>query len=143
MSIVVSHGEGYADFGGVETGHAALCGNRGDATETCPLNPNVLPQGITGLTTSNGRFTIIMPHPRRVFRTVQNSGHPYGWLENGAWMRMFQNARDRNPYLSLHYVLGGAEKLFDTQVLFDPFEEHASHNDTTRQSSGPAGRSCW
>ncbi len=67
--------------------------NRGNATETYPLNPNGSPQGITGLTTPDGRFTILMPHPERVFRTVQNSWHPYGWQENGAWMRMFQNAR--------------------------------------------------
>ena len=58
-----------------------------------PLNPNGSPEGITGLTTGDGRFTIVMPHPERVFRTVQNSWHPADWGEDGAWMRMFRNAR--------------------------------------------------
>ena len=56
-------------------------------------NPNGSPQGITGLTTPDGRFTILMPHPERVFRTVQNSWHPEDWGEDGPWMRMFRNAR--------------------------------------------------
>ncbi len=100
MPIVVSHGEGYADFGDSKRLKAAqklvtlrYVDHRGNATETYPLNPNGSPQGITGLTTPNGRFTIMMPHPERVFRAVQNSWHPYGWQENGAWMKMFQNAR--------------------------------------------------
>jgi phosphoribosylformylglycinamidine synthase len=100
MPIVVSHGEGYADFTDDKRLKAAqklvtlrYVDHRGNATETYPLNPNGSPQGITGLTTRNGRFTIMMPHPERVFRAVQNSWHPYGWQENGAWMRMFQNAR--------------------------------------------------
>jgi len=118
MPVVVSHGEGYADFSSDITpasGHESslklrfgddkrlkaaqklvtlrYVDNRGNATETYPLNPNGSPQGITGLTTRNGRFTIMMPHPERVFRAVQNSWHPYGWQENGAWMKMFQNAR--------------------------------------------------
>ena len=100
MPIVVSHGEGYADFGDDKRLRAAqklvalrYVDHRGDATETYPLNPNGSPQGITGLTTPNGRFTIMMPHPERVFRAVQNSWHPYGWQENGAWLKMFQNAR--------------------------------------------------
>ncbi|MGA8862921.1 MAG: phosphoribosylformylglycinamidine synthase [Gallionella sp.] len=118
IPIVVSHGEGYADFSSDITpasGHESslklrfgdsirlkaaqklvalrYVDHRGNATETYPLNPNGSPQGITGLTTPNGRFTIMMPHPERVFRAVQNSWHPYGWQENGAWLRMFQNAR--------------------------------------------------
>jgi phosphoribosylformylglycinamidine synthase len=100
MPIVVSHGEGYADFRGDKRLKAAqklvtlrYVDHRGKATETYPLNPNGSPQGITGLTTRNGRFTILMPHPERVFRAVQNSWHPYGWQENGAWMKMFNNAR--------------------------------------------------
>ncbi len=67
--------------------------NRGVTTETYPLNPNGSPQGITGLTTADGRFTILMPHPERVFRTVQNSWHPSAWREDGPWLRMFRNAR--------------------------------------------------
>ncbi len=100
MPIVVSHGEGYAEFGDGKHLKAAqklvalrYVDHRGNATETYPLNPNGSPQGITGLTTPNGRFTIMMPHPERVFRAVQNSWHPYGWQENGAWLKMFQNAR--------------------------------------------------
>jgi len=65
----------------------------GKPTETYPLNPNGSPQGITGLTTPDGRFSIMMPHPERVFRAVQNSWYPRDWQENGAWLRMFQNAR--------------------------------------------------
>ncbi|MGB8518065.1 MAG: phosphoribosylformylglycinamidine synthase, partial [Gallionella sp.] len=100
MPIVVAHGEGYADFGNAAKLKAAqplvslrYVDNRGNATETYPLNPNGSPQGITGLTTPDGRFSIMMPHPERVFRAVQNSWYPSDWQENGAWLRMFQNAR--------------------------------------------------
>ena len=58
-----------------------------------PANPNGSPAGITGLTTADGRFTILMPHPERVFRSVQQSWHPRGWAEDSPWMRMFRNAR--------------------------------------------------
>ena len=67
--------------------------NRGVATEDYPGNPNGSPAGITGLTTPDGRFTVLMPHPERVFRTVQNSWHPQEWGEDGPWLRMFRNAR--------------------------------------------------
>ncbi|HKB59343.1 MAG TPA: phosphoribosylformylglycinamidine synthase, partial [Gallionellaceae bacterium] len=100
MPIVVSHGEGYADFGDARKLKAAqplvalrYVDNYGKPTEIYPLNPNGSPQGITGLTTPDGRFMVMMPHPERVFRTVQNSWHPADWQENGAWLRMFQNAR--------------------------------------------------
>jgi phosphoribosylformylglycinamidine synthase len=100
MPIVVAHGEGYADFGSKDRLQAAqdivtlrYIDNYGQATETYPLNPNGSPQGITGLTTVDGRFSIMMPHPERVFRAVQNSWYPREWQENGAWLRMFQNAR--------------------------------------------------
>jgi phosphoribosylformylglycinamidine synthase len=100
MPIVVSHGEGYADFGDDKRLKAAqpmvtlrYVDHRGNATETYPLNPNGSPQGITGQTTPDGRFSIMMPHPERVFRAVQNSWYPSDWQENGAWLRMFQNAR--------------------------------------------------
>ncbi|HLY96355.1 MAG TPA: phosphoribosylformylglycinamidine synthase, partial [Sideroxyarcus sp.] len=98
MPIVVSHGEGYADFGNAKKLRAAqplvtlrYVDNNSKATETYPLNPNGSPQGITGLTTPDGRFSIMMPHPERVFRAVQNSWYPSEWQENGAWLRMFQN----------------------------------------------------
>ena len=100
MPIVVSHGEGYADFGDSKRLKAAqdlvtlrYVDHRGNATENYPLNPNGSPQGITGLTTPDGRFSIMMPHPERVFRAVQNSWYPREWQENGAWLKMFQNAR--------------------------------------------------
>jgi phosphoribosylformylglycinamidine synthase len=100
MPVVVSHGEGYADFGSAKKLKAAqplvslrYVDHRGKATETYPLNPNGSPQGITGLTTPDGRFSIMMPHPERVFRAVQNSWYPREWQEDGAWLRMFQNAR--------------------------------------------------
>jgi phosphoribosylformylglycinamidine synthase len=100
MPIVVSHGEGYADFGSANKLKAAqplitlrYVDNYGKPTQTYPFNPNGSPKGATGLTTPDGRFSIMMPHPERVFRAVQNSWHPAEWSENGAWMRMFQNAR--------------------------------------------------
>jgi phosphoribosylformylglycinamidine synthase len=62
-------------------------------TETYPLNPNGSPFGITALTTATGRVTIMMPHPERVFRTVQMSWHPENWGEDSPWMKLFYNAR--------------------------------------------------
>ncbi len=100
MPIVTSHGEGRAEFDNdghlrSATGYVSMryTDNRGQATETYPYNANGSPQGITGLTNTDGRFTILMPHPERVFRTVQNSWHPEEWGEDGPWMRMFRNAR--------------------------------------------------
>jgi len=100
MPVAVAHGEGYADFGSTQRLHAAqpvvtlrYVDHYGKATTTYPLNPNGSPQGITGLTTPDGRFSIMMPHPERVFRAVQNSWYPKDWNGNGAWLRMFLNAR--------------------------------------------------
>ncbi len=100
IPIAVAHGEGYAEFSDAAAFAAAeplvalrFVDNRGRATETYPYNPNGSPQGIAGLTTADGRFTILMPHPERVFRTVQNSWHPAEWGEDGPWLRMFRNAR--------------------------------------------------
>ncbi len=67
--------------------------NHGKIALAYPSNPNGSPAGITGLTTADGRATILMPHPERVYRTVQNSWHPDSWAEDGGWMRMFRNAR--------------------------------------------------
>ncbi|SEK80535.1 phosphoribosylformylglycinamidine synthase [Atopomonas hussainii] len=102
MPIAVAHGEGHAEF----ASHEALVGadlsgtvalryidNHGKVTETYPANPNGSPKGITGMTSQDGRVTIMMPHPERVFRAVQNSWHPDEWQEDGAWLRMFRNAR--------------------------------------------------
>ncbi len=98
MPIVVAHGEGYAEFRSVQQMEAAQVAlryvdNRGKPSETYPLNPNGSPRGIAGLTTPDGRFTIMMPHPERVFRAVQHSWRPDDWREDGPWMRMFRNAR--------------------------------------------------
>ena len=98
MPIAVAHGEGYAEFKTqqhLQDAHIALCfvDNQGYATERYPLNPNGSPAGITGLTTPDGRYTILMPHPERVFRAAQHSWHPDDWQEDGPWMRMFRNAR--------------------------------------------------
>jgi phosphoribosylformylglycinamidine synthase len=102
MPIAVAHGEGFAEFSGASAVEKALADklvsmrfvdNRGVATEIYPFNPNGSPQGVTGLTTQDGRFSIMMPHPERVFRTVQHSWHPEGWGEDGPWLRMFRNAR--------------------------------------------------
>ncbi len=100
MPIVVSHGEGYADFGNAKNLKDAqplitlrYVDNYGKATQSYPFNPNGSPKGATGLTTPDGRFSIMMPHPERVFRALQNSWYPAEWRENGAWLRMFQNAR--------------------------------------------------
>jgi phosphoribosylformylglycinamidine synthase len=98
--VARAHGEGYAEFRDAAQMSAAqplvtlrFVDNRGRATETYPYNPNGSPEGITGLTTADGRFSILMPHPERVFRTVQMSWHPDEWGEDSPWMRMFRNAR--------------------------------------------------
>ena len=107
IPVVVAHGEGRAEFiaadvEGVCSADAALqsgmvsavyVNNDGEMTTDFPANPNGSPLGITSLTTQDGRFTIMMPHPERCFRTLQNSWHPDDWAEYGAWMRMFRNAR--------------------------------------------------
>src|SRR5882672_6880690 len=98
MAIATAHGEGRALFDSTEAKSKAIVAlrfvdNRGAATEIYPLNPNGSPGGVTGLTTADGRFTILMPHPERVFRTVQQSWHPEGWGEDSPWIRMFRNAR--------------------------------------------------
>ncbi len=102
MPIAVAHGEGRAEFRPGHTAEEALrtqqvalryVDNYGDPTEVYPANPNGSPLGITGLCSDDGRFTIMMPHPERVFRAVQHSWRPDEWSEDGPWMRMFRNAR--------------------------------------------------
>ncbi len=102
MPIAIAHGEGHAEFASEEalleadlSGCVALrfVDNHGKVTERYPANPNGSPRGITGLTSRDGRVTIMMPHPERVFRAVQNSWHPDDWQEDGGWLRMFRNAR--------------------------------------------------
>jgi phosphoribosylformylglycinamidine synthase len=102
MPIAVAHGEGFAEFSSESAVNAIseqklvtlrFVDNVGNVANTYPYNPNGSPQGITGLTTQDGRFSIMMPHPERVFRSVQNSWYPPEWSEDGPWMRMFRNAR--------------------------------------------------
>jgi phosphoribosylformylglycinamidine synthase len=100
IPVATAHGEGYAEFHDAAQLAAAqplvalrFVDPRGAATEAYPYNCNGSPQGITGLTTSDGRFTILMPHPERVHRTAQMSWHPDGWGDASPWMRMFRNAR--------------------------------------------------
>ncbi|MDG6773220.1 phosphoribosylformylglycinamidine synthase [Thiomicrorhabdus sp. ZW0627] len=99
IPVPVAHGEGRMDFGnGSASDVEGLVGLRyvdstGAPTEAYPFNPNGTVGGMTGLTTKDGRVTIMMPHPERAFRTVQNSWHPDDWLEDAPWMRMFRNAR--------------------------------------------------
>jgi len=98
--VATAHGEGYAEFASKQQQAAArpfvslrYVDNYGKPTQRYPFNPNGSPDGITGLTSEDGRFTILMPHPERVFRALQNSWHPGDWGEDGPWIRMFRNAR--------------------------------------------------
>lgn len=96
IPVVVSHGEGQAQFDKKVTNeYVALryVDSQGQATEVYPYNPNGSAGGITGLCNKDGRFTIMMPHPERVFRTAQMSWHPSEWGEDSPWMRLFRNAR--------------------------------------------------
>jgi len=102
LPIAVAHGEGRVEYASEDAAAAldaaGLCAgryvdNRGEPTERYPLNPNGSAGGVTALTSTDGRATIMMPHPERVFRTVQHSHAPPEWGEDGPWMRMFHNAR--------------------------------------------------
>jgi len=101
LPIAVAHGEGRAEFVRHDIDVAEAAGlvslryvdNYGDVADRYPSNPNGSPHGVTGMTTTDGRFTIMMPHPERVFRTMQYSWHPDEWGEDGPWLRMFRNAR--------------------------------------------------
>jgi phosphoribosylformylglycinamidine synthase len=102
LPVAVAHGEGFAEFATAQAAAKAsesglvaarYVNNRHESTESYPLNPNGSPLGMTAFTSEDGRATILMPHPERVFRTVQNSWAPAGWGEDGPWMRFFRNAR--------------------------------------------------
>jgi phosphoribosylformylglycinamidine synthase len=105
IGIPVAHGEGFANFESTGSQDALTSGglvsvryvdNYGNPTERYPLNPNGSAEGITGLTTTDGRVTIMMPHPERVFRSLQPSYSPEGLFkgDEGPWLKMFQNARN-------------------------------------------------
>ncbi|RKZ49914.1 MAG: phosphoribosylformylglycinamidine synthase [Gammaproteobacteria bacterium] len=99
LPIVVAHGEGRVEHQNEESAKQVIAtiqyiDHSGKTTEIYPMNPNGSPQGQTGFTTNDGRFTIMMPHPERVFLKKQYSWLPGTWnAENGPWMRMFYNAR--------------------------------------------------
>ncbi|MDH4060715.1 MAG: phosphoribosylformylglycinamidine synthase, partial [Aquincola sp.] len=98
LPIAVAHGEGYADFsqrGNARAVHRAMrfVDTAGQPTEAYPANPNGSPEGLTAVTTADGRFTALMPHPERVFRNVQMSWTPGDVAAPSPWMRMFHNAR--------------------------------------------------
>jgi phosphoribosylformylglycinamidine synthase len=106
MPIAVAHGEGFAEFSKEPSEQYTVndllakklvtmrfIDNASTPTISYPFNPNGSPQGVTGLTSTDGRFSIMMPHPERVIRSVQNTWQQCGDSEDSAWMRMFRNAR--------------------------------------------------
>ncbi len=99
MPIAVAHGEGQAEFRDLQKMQNAdqialqYVDNNIQVTENYPANPNGSPLGIAGLTNNDGRFTIMMPHPERVYKSVQLSWHPDDWPDYSPWMKMFHNAR--------------------------------------------------
>ena len=102
LPIVTSHGEGRAEFAS-DAERSAFIGSSkvparyidhyGNPTEVYPMNPNGSFEGIAGATSTDGRVTMLMPHPERVHRTAQHSWAPAEWGEDGPWLRMFRNAR--------------------------------------------------
>ncbi|MFN7095501.1 MAG: phosphoribosylformylglycinamidine synthase subunit PurQ, partial [Burkholderiales bacterium] len=99
LPIVVSHGEGFAQFTQPEQVNQVkvalrYINNAGQITEQYPLNPNGSPGGITAVTNNDGRFTLMMPHPERTFKSMQMSWHDKSWDNMGPWFKLFLNARD-------------------------------------------------
>jgi phosphoribosylformylglycinamidine synthase len=97
IPVAVAHGEGRAEWDDGKTNPDALkslryVDGRGNATERYPYNPNGTKGGLTGFTTTDGRVTIMMPHPERGFRAAQLSYNPGTFKKDGPWMRMFRNA---------------------------------------------------
>ena len=95
MPIAIAHGEGRAIFKGEQSNNIALqyVDHSTNPTQSYPHNPNGSDNAVAGVTNDSGRVTIMMPHPERVIRAVQNSHHPKDWDERSPWMRMFENAR--------------------------------------------------
>jgi phosphoribosylformylglycinamidine synthase len=101
IPVAIAHGEGRAELDDAQLAAVERAGlvaarfvdGRGEVAASYPANPNGSPGGIAALTNADGRITIMMPHPERVFRTAQLSWHPPGWGEDSPWMRMFYNAR--------------------------------------------------
>ena len=93
IPIATAHGEGRPNIDNPSIVCLRYVNNKGEPTERYPYNPSGSPGGITGLTTPDGRFTVVMPHPERVFRNVQMSWSPPGSSEDSPWMQLFYNAR--------------------------------------------------
>ncbi len=97
IPVAIAHGEGCADFGGRSVSPTVIAAqyidNHGQATQNYPYNPNGSQQAVAAVVSDSGRVMAMMPHPERVFRTVQMSWAPAEWGENSPWMRMFYNAR--------------------------------------------------
>ena len=101
LPIAVAHGEGFATLSDTDIAGMSAHGqivmryvdSLGTATEHYPLNPNGSPQGVTGICSTDGRVTLMMPHPERNLMAYNHSWKPEAWDNDGAWMRMFRNAR--------------------------------------------------
>jgi phosphoribosylformylglycinamidine synthase len=97
LPVVTAHGEGRAEFGDRSVAAAPVAMRYvqadGSAAERYPANPNGSPEGITGLSSTTGRVTVMMPHPERLLRRVNFSWAPAEWGELSPWMKMFHNAR--------------------------------------------------
>jgi phosphoribosylformylglycinamidine synthase len=102
LPVAVAHGEGRAEFANdralsqlrlQQQIALSYVDNYGTVTQSYPSNPNGSPEGLTGMSSEDGRVTIMMPHPERVYRSVQNSWSPTDWREDGPWLRVFRNAR--------------------------------------------------
>jgi phosphoribosylformylglycinamidine synthase len=95
IPIAIAHGEGRAIFTGEQSNNIALqyVDHSANPTQSYPHNPNGSDNAVAGVSNDSGRVTIMMPHPERVIRAVQNSHHPKDWDERSPWMRMFENAR--------------------------------------------------
>lgn len=101
LPIAVAHGEGFATLSDADIAGMSAHGqivmryvdSLGTATEHYPLNPNGSPQGVTGICSTDGRVTLMMPHPERNLMAYNHSWKPEAWDNDGAWMRMFRNAR--------------------------------------------------
>ena len=105
FAIAVAHGEGRASFASTVDAEAFAMSNmvamryvdsRGEKTMLYPSNPNGATDAIAGVSSEDGRVTLMMPHPERVFRASQNSWHPEEWKEDAPSMRLFRNARRRH-----------------------------------------------
>ena len=97
MPIALAHGEGKAIFNSSSANNNIVMqyvDHSGKTSQTYPHNPNGSENAVASVCDDSGRITIMMPHPERVFRVIQNSWHPAEWQERSPWLRMFENARE-------------------------------------------------